>query len=222
MRSSTIARRLIWFRRHGAVVLGEVAANFALPVLVYDRVAPRHGDVVALVVSSGPPILWSLVEFLRRRRLDAISAVVLAGIALSLAAIVGGGSARFLQLRENLVSALVGLVFLASAAAGRPLIYHFAHAGLGRASPERAAAFAARRDTPLVRRTATVMSLVWGIGLLASAAFACLLVLTLSIHDYLIVQPVAGYGTMGAMVVWTFWYGRRAARKAEGQAGPDR
>jgi hypothetical protein len=30
------------------------------------------GDVHALIASSGPPIAWSLVEFARQRRVDAI------------------------------------------------------------------------------------------------------------------------------------------------------
>jgi hypothetical protein len=44
---------------------------------------------------------------------------------------------------------------------------------------------------------------------------ACLLVFTLTIHDYLLVSPVMGYGTMGSLGLWTFWYSRRQRRKGE-------
>lgn len=192
----------------------EAAINFGLPILIYDRVAPLSGDVVALMASSLPPLLWSLAEFVRRRRVDAVSVLVLAGIALSLLAMLGGGSARFLQLRENLVSALIGLVFLGSAAIGKPLIYQLARAGLARKLPDEVAAFEAKRDMPQFRRVMTIMTLVWGIGLLASAALACVLVFALSIHDYLIVSPFVGYGSMGALALWTVWYRRRAQRRA--------
>jgi len=191
----------------------EAGINFGLPILIYDRVAPHSGDVVALLASSLPPLLWSLAEFARRRRIDALSILVLAGIALSLLAMLGGGSARFLQLRENLVSALIGLVFLGSAAIGRPLIYQLARAGLARKSPDEAAAFEVKRDLPHFRRVMTIMTLVWGIGLLASSALACVLVFALSIHDYMLVSPFVGYGAMGALGLWTVWYRRRVGRR---------
>ncbi len=139
---------------------------------------------------------------------------MLAGIALSLLAMLGGGSVRFLPLRENLVSALIGLVFLGSAAIGRPLIYQLARAGLARKSPDEVAASEAKRDTPRFRRVMTVMTLVWGFGLLASSVFACVLVFTLSIHDYMLARPFVGYGSMGALALWTMWYRRLAQRRA--------
>ena len=46
----------------------EALVNFALPYLVYSFVQPRFGDVNALIASSGPLILWSVVEFARHRR----------------------------------------------------------------------------------------------------------------------------------------------------------
>src|SRR5277367_3816630 len=97
----------------------EVLVNFALPYLIYRLAQPRLGDVNALIASSGPPILWSVVEFARHRRIDALSMVVLLGLGLSILAFFGGGSVRFLQLRERLVTAFVGVVFLGSAAIGR-------------------------------------------------------------------------------------------------------
>lgn len=193
----------------------EVAVNFVAPILVYDRLAPGHGDVIALLASSVPPMLWSLAEFARHRRVDALSVLVVAGIALSLVAMAGGGSARLLQLRENLVTGLIGLAFLVSAALGRPLIYQLARAGLARKSPEEVAAFEAKRNTPRFRRVMTIMTVTWGSGLLASAALACVLVGMLSIHNYMIVSPIVGYGTMGALGLWTVLYRRRAQRRAE-------
>lgn len=192
----------------------EAGINVGLPILIYDGVAPYSSDVVALMASSLPPLLWSLAAFVRRRRVDALSVLVLAGIALSLLAMLGGGSARFLQLRENLVSAVIGLVFLGSAAIGRPLIYQLARAGVARRSPDEVAAFETKRDMPQFRRVMTIMTLVWSFGLLASSAFACVLVFTLSIRDYMIVSPFVGYGSMGALALWTMWYRRRAQRRA--------
>jgi FtsH-binding integral membrane protein len=67
---------------------------------------------------------------------------------------------------------------------------------------------------PHFRRVMTIMTLVWGIGLLASSALACVLVFALSIHDYMMVSPFVGYGSMGALGLWTVWYRHRAQRRA--------
>ena len=96
--------------------LAEVAANFVLPYLIYILTQAKIGQVDALLAASLPPILWSVIGFAWKRRIDALSILVIAGIVLSLLAFFGSGSARFLQLRENLVTGLIGLVFLGSAA----------------------------------------------------------------------------------------------------------
>ena len=218
----TPLRRAAGYLRPSGLTLGaEIVVNFVLPCVIYDRASPALGDVGALIVSSAPPLVWSLVEFARRRRVDAVSLLALAGIALSLLAFVGGGSAHLLQLREKLVTALIGLVFLGSAAVGRPLIYQLARAGLARRKPSELAAFEGLRDNSCFRRSMTFMTLVWGFGLLAEAALSCVLVYTLSVREYLIVSPVLGNASMGALGLWTFWYSRRkrAQRRAREDAG---
>jgi hypothetical protein len=205
---------LTWFRGNGWRMTQELVVNFALPLLVYNVCQPHLGDVGALIASSAPPVLWSLAEFARHRRVDALSMLVLAGIILSLLAFLGGGSVRFLQLRENLVGGLIGMVFLVSAAIGRPLIYMLAKAGLARKSQAEAEEFAARRDNVGFRRVMRNMTLGWGFGLIASAALSSVLVFALSIREYLVVGPIIGYATMGGLGLWTVLYRRRAQRRA--------
>lgn len=205
------ARDLI--RQRGAGFALELTVNFILPFLIYNYGEKPLGEAQALMVSSGPPIIWSIIEFARRRRIDALSMLVLAGIGLSLLLYLGGGSVRFLQLREKLVTALIGLVFLGSAAIGRPLIYYLARATLQRRGSSDLAAFEARKDNVHFRRAMTLMTLVWGAGLVAEAALAAALVLVLSVRQYLIVGPIVGYGTMGALGLWTFLYSRRKQRE---------
>jgi hypothetical protein len=167
------------------------------------------------MASSAPPIAWSIFEFVRSRRVDALSMLVLAGIALSLLAYAGGGSVKVLQLREKLVTATIGLVFLGSAAIGRPLIYQLARASILRKTPNEVGAFDALRDNAGFKRTMLVMTLVWGTGLLAEAGLATLLVFKLSVREYLIVGPIVGYGTMGALSLWTYLYAQRRRRMGE-------
>ena len=212
-----------WLRQRAPRLVLELAINFAAPVLIYDQLHARWGDVPALLASSAPPVLWSIAGFLRDRRIDALSVLSIVGIALSVLAFFGGGSAQVLQLREKMVTLLIGLAFLGSAAIGKPLIYPLARATVSRESAEALAAFEARRDHPMLRRTMMVMTLAWGFGLLADFAISVVLIYRLSITRYLIVSPILGYATFGGLTLWTVWYrhGIRAMQaRAENAASP--
>jgi len=206
---SVIARVVPFIRERGAGIATEIAVNFLFPLLIFDFAKPRIGEVNALIASSGPPIVWSLIEFARKRRVDALSILVLAGIALSLLAFFGGGSAKFLQLREKLVTVAIGL------------IYQLARATIMRRSPDELADFEALRENRYFRRTMMIMTVVWGVGLLAEAALAVALVFALTIHNYLIVSPVVGYGTIGCLSLWTYWYAQRQRRKGRDRAASE-
>jgi hypothetical protein len=213
--SSKVALALVWLRRNGATFATEALVNFILPIVIFDLAKPRWGDVRALIASSAPPIVWSLGLLAVKRKVDAVSMLVLAGIALSLLAVLGGGSVRFLQLREKLVTVTIGAAFVVSAAIRKPLIYYLARATIMRRSASEAEEFIALRENPHFRRTMTVMTLVWGFGLIGEAAIATALVLNLSVHDYLVAGPILGYGTTGALALWSFLYARRARRRGE-------
>jgi hypothetical protein len=187
----------------------ELTVNIVLPVLVFDLSRASLGDAHALMISAIPPIAWSVVEFARKRKLDAVSLIVLTGIALSLIAFFGGGGVKFLQLRESLVAGLIGLIFLTSVMIGRPLIGYLAHATMARTSPQKAAVFAGLRETPRFRRALTIMTLAWGVGLVAECAVAASLTFVLSVQQFVIASPLVGYGSMGAITAWTIWFARR-------------
>ena len=210
-------RLLAWAREHGPAALVGVLVNFLLPFLIYRATHRALGDVYALIAASIPPMGRTILQLARHRRVDALSLIVLAGIALSLIAFFGGGGAKALQLREHLVAAVIGLAFLGSAAIGKPLIYQLARARLRRGSGGNLGHFEAASGHPIFRRAMMVMTLAWGVGLVVESAVACALVFALPISTYLLVSPIWGYGLGLTLTVWTFWYaGRRviAARDA--------
>lgn len=221
----TLNKTVAYARAHGVKAGLELGANFVLPFLVYDFAAASLGPAPALMTASIPPILWSVAAFIRERRIDAISILVLSGIALSLLAFAGGGGVKFLQLREHLVTGLVGLVFLGSAAIGKPLIYRLARAGVRRRAADKVAAVEALREDALFRRDMTAATLVWGFGLLALCAATCGLVFMVSIKRFLLISGPIGYGALGLMTAWTFWFvplaiRRAAARRDAASAAP--
>jgi len=211
-----LTQAVAYLRAHGLKLGLEVVVNFLLPFLIYDHWRESLGDVKALMASSAPPILWSVVEFARLRKVDAMSILVVGGIVLSLVAFIGGGGVKVLQLRENLVTGLIGLVFLGSATIGRPVVYELARASMLRKGPNGAAELEAVRGNVHVRRVMTVCTVVWGVGLVAICGVCCALVFMVSIKTYLLINGPISYGLAGLIIAWNLWYVMRA--RARGQA----
>ena len=116
--------------RAGAVV--ELVVNLLLPWLAYRLALPHWGELGALYASAVPPVVWSLVEFARTRRVDALSILVLLGIVLSIVLMALGGSPRLLLMRESMASGAIGVVFLVSLVLRRPLTFYLARATVAR------------------------------------------------------------------------------------------
>lgn len=193
----------------------EALVNFLLPFAVFTMARHPLGDVRALIAASAPPLVWSILVFVRDRKLDAIALMALGGVGLSLLAFAGGGGLRALQLREALVAGLVGLVFLGSVAVGRPLILPLARAGARRRGGGVSQGIEALGGDPGFRRAMTLATLVWGLGLVGLCGASCALVFALTVPQYLLIGGPFSYGVMGLLTVWTFWHVRRARREAE-------
>jgi hypothetical protein len=188
----------------------ELGVNLLLPWLAYHYSLPYWGETGALYASAIPPIIWSLVEFARFRRVDALSVLVLLGIALSCIAMAMGGSARLLLLRESLISGAIGVVFLVSLALPRPLTFYLARASMARESQSASARFeTAWHGQPSLRRSIWLMTLVWGAGLTVEALVRSWLAWHWPPERYLAVTPFISYGIYGGMMAWTFWFRRR-------------
>jgi hypothetical protein len=204
-----------WVREKGLRSLAEFAVNLGVPFLTYRLTHPSLGDVGAMMAASAAPMAWAIIEFVRRRRVDALSLIVLAGIGLSLIGFLGGGGVRFVQLREHLVAAVIGLIFLASAAIGKPLIYQLARARLKRlGATSDLGTVEGLRDSPIFRRAMMTMTLVWGAGLVAESALSCSPIFVMTIQQFMLAGWVVGTATIGGLTAWTFWYANRRTRAA--------
>jgi len=205
---------------HIAGVVVELAFNIGLPVLIYVFTKSRLGDVGALMLASSPAIVWSVLTFLRERTLDAIAILVLTGIVLSLVGFIGGGGVKLLQLRENLVTGLVGLIFLGSAVINRPLIFHLARAGTRRVSPAALEDFDGLRRDPQFRSAMMLETLAWAGGLIAASAINCTLVFLLPIDVFLLVSGPISYGMIGVLTAFTYWHVPKAIKTAKSRLNP--
>ncbi len=186
--------------------LPELCANFLAPYLVYQLLHTQYGDVDALIASAVPPLLWSIYELIKTRRLDAISILVIASIVFTVGATGMGGSARLIQIREALITGLVGVMFLASLAFKRPMIFYLARATMARNTEAGAASFEALWAKPGIPRIFFILTIVWGFGLVLQTALMCYLALIWPISRYLLISPILGYGIIGLILAWSFWY----------------
>jgi hypothetical protein len=217
---SRLNRIAAFARANGLKWAAELGFNFVLPFAIYSAASGRIGAAPGLLAASIPPILWSLATFIRQRTVDAISMLVLAGIALSLIAFAGGGGVKFLQLRENLVGGVVAMVFLGSVAIGRPLIFQLAKAGSRRRGAQAAAMVEALQDDAGFRRAMTTATLAWGVGLAAACAINCTLVFLLTVKQFMLISGPISWATLGLLTLWTYRFVPRALREAyERRAG---
>jgi hypothetical protein len=194
----------------------ELAANFLAPWAVYQLLDGHYGDVTALIASAMPPLLWSLYELAKTRRLDAISVIVVTSILFTVGATGLGGSARLIQIREALVTGVVGLLFLASLLMKRPMIFYLARATMARNTESGAQDFESMWEKRGVPRVFRLMTAVWGVGLIFQTAVMCWLAWIWPISRYLLLSPVIGYGIFGLLMAWSLWY--RAKKIAQGKA----
>ncbi len=82
-------------------------------------------------------------------------------------------------------------MFLGSAAVGKPLIYQLARARIRRTAAGEVGWFEALSNDRRFRRVMMLMTLSWGVVLVAQSAACCALVFVLSIKSYLIVSPTS-------------------------------
>lgn len=199
-------------------LVAELTVNLLLPWAAYRAALPYWGETGGLIASAVPPLVWSTVQLARFRRVDALSALVLFGIVLSIAAALAGGSARMLLMRESLASGAIGVAFLASLALRKPLVFHLARATLAREAHDGAARLDALwAERPTFVASMRLMTLVWGCGLVAENLLRAWMVWNWPVERVLVVAPFVGYGVYGALMMWTLWY--RKVMRANALAG---
>jgi hypothetical protein len=153
-----------------------------------------------------PPLLWSLYELIKIRRLDAISVVVVGSILATLGATAIGGSPRLIQIRDALVTGAVGLMFLGSLPLQKPMIFYLARATMARNTIEGADSYDKLWDIPGVPDVFRTLTWVWGLGLVLQTATMCALAWFWPIGRYLLFGPIIGYGIFALLMAWSLAY----------------
>jgi intracellular septation protein A len=171
-------------------------------------------ETAALMLSSAPPILWSIGQLIWNRKLDVLSLLVITGIALSLIATLLGGSPRLLLVRESFITGLFGLIFLGSLLFPKPLMFHIVKTTVSKQGMSEEV-FASRWSIPGFRFTFYPMTTVWGAGLLVEATLKIILAFTMPTGLFLVVSPIISYGLYFGLLAWSIWYGNQRRKAGE-------
>lgn len=196
--------------------LSALGINVLLPVLAYRLVAPHAGLAAGLAASALPPIAWMIWDFARYRHFDALSALVLVSIFLSLAAVPLGGTQNR-ALEEPIVSGVTGIAFLISLAFRRPLVFYLARSTMARENDDGVTTFEEEwHERPLLAAQIRLMTLVWGIGLIAENTLRCLIVWRGGdTPRAVLASTLVFYGVYGGLMLWTVWRRRALKQDAE-------
>jgi hypothetical protein len=199
--------------------LPSLVVDGLCPFLTYELLTsyvPGMSQVVALGLGAMFPAVSGIVSIVRRRHLDIVGAVVLIGIAVSIAATIAGGDPKLLLIRESFVTGALGLVCLLSLLWPRPLMFYIGRqfsAGQDQALIEE---FNGLWQYPGARRTFRVLTGVWAIVWIAEFGLRVVMVWTLSVSEVLAISPFVFNGITLGLIAWTIAYVRR--RREQGRS----
>jgi len=200
----------------------------ALPIGVYFLVRSHvRTDSAALIVAGCFSAGWILLQFVRRRRVDAVGIIVLSGFVVGvLSSTLLGGNAYVLKVRDGFFTALFGVACIVTVFThDRPTLFYVGRYLSAGNDPVKVSAFDRLHELPVGRRTFRVLSIVWGVGLVVEAAFRLTLADVLPTGTFLAVSPFLTAGVVGGLFAFTALYTRRiegaaAALSASMEAEP--
>ncbi|MGA8113487.1 MAG: VC0807 family protein [Actinocatenispora sp.] len=200
-------------RSRRTVVLGILWDVLPATVGYFVLRAAGVGTEYALLGATGVAALRLAWVAVRARQFDAIAGFLLAIYGLSAAGSLMGGGQHALLLRDSLTTGVLAGGMLVSVALRRPLVFLAAKRVT---SPVAGADWDHRWATePEVRHTFTVLTLGWGIGLLAEALARVPLIYLIRPDVMVGLSSVMQALTTLALIVWSVRYVRRR-RAADG------
>jgi len=193
----------------------SLLVSVAIPLIIV-QVLLRRGvpSIEALAIAAIFPFADALVDVVRARRVALVPGLSLFGILVGIGLAFVSSNASFAVARESVVTAIVGLAFLGSLATTKPLIFRFARQFAGAADPAEAARLDGYWELDGFRAAMRLMTLVWGVGLLAEAVARVVVAFTLPPATSTLVVPALSLAAFAGLIAWSFAYVRAMRRRA--------
>ena len=128
------------------------------------------------------------------------------------------GSGRLYLLDGAILTGVFGLVCLASLAAPRPLMFHFALESQGGGESPKGREFADLWRYAAFRRVFVVMTVVWGVAYVVQAAISATIIEATSTDKAFVINKILPYLFLAALGAWTAFYGLQAKRRGQARA----
>jgi hypothetical protein len=92
--------------------LFKMVVDIAAPLIIYHNLKTHVPVLVAVMMSSTPPLVLVIVIFIYKRKLDIMGCLCIFGFAFSTIVAISTGDVRLVMLRESSMTCVIGLVFL--------------------------------------------------------------------------------------------------------------
>jgi hypothetical protein len=206
-------------------LLPSLIFGAALPIAVYFGVRKHVStDAQGLIIAGSVSVLWILIQFVRKRQVDFVGAIVLVGFAFGvISSTLLGGNAYVLKVRDAFFTALFGVACIVTIyTAKRPAIFYVSRYLSAGNDPSKVAAYNEMHELPIARHTFRVLSVIWGIGLVVEASARLVLAEELHTSTYIAISPFITATIIGSLFAFTLLYSREAQAQAAASmaAGP--
>lgn len=201
-------------------LIPSLVLDVALPLATYYVLASQGMDTVpALVLSGLWPLLSIVVTVVRRRRLEAFGLFVLVCILIGAATSLLFHDARFVLLKDSVFTGAIGVFFLATMLARRPIMFYFGQKFGTDGTPEALARWDGYwTGNAVFRRGQRTMTVVWGLALVAEALLRVALAFVVPLSAMVAISNIMPFAVIAALIFWTIGYGRRSAAASRAAA----
>jgi hypothetical protein len=185
------------------------------PLLAYHLLQSNgFSPVAALILSGLLPVVGMVIGFVAHRRVDAVGALVLAGIIVGAVLGLVSHNPKLVLDEGSVATGVFGLICLGSLATDRPMMYRLALEFMG-PDTERGREFADLRQYREFRHAFVVITVVWGASYVAEAAARVVIVQDTSAGTALTISKVLPYAVATVLILWNVGYGRHKKRQGE-------
>ncbi len=194
-----------------AGLLRSIIISAALPVLIYQFASPRLSPVPTLALMALPPVLYTAYGWARTRSIDAISALALFALGISLLTTLFVHDPHLFLIRDSYLTGAFGLLCLMSLAFPRPLAFYvyrwaFVH------TPEQLARLNASWQDAGRRFAQRLITAGWGMAFVGETLADGFLAYRLPTGRFVAIHPFLFFGTILLTMGGATLYSRHAQK----------
>jgi hypothetical protein len=192
--------------------LAPLLLDIGLPLAVFYGLR-QTGLNLPWCYAAGTAAGAAIVGFtaIRRRKLDGIAVVVLAGFAIQLLVSLLTGDVKLAALTDSVTTGVIGAAMLLSLFGQQPGFYAIVLRVRGATAAGRESIETLWQTKPAYRQLMRTLTVVFGVTLIAEALVRVVLVATLGPDQVVGLSRVLQVVTIGGLMGWTLWYGKRTA-----------